>query len=292
MINPNTYYTVQGWMREALGLKDKELTVYAIIYGFSQDGNSEYSGSARYLAEWIGCSRSTVMVVLKNLVEKGLLKKKDIYNNGVCFCTYTAVTDLPEIGQGVRNSDRGCPEIGQEGVRKPDRGCPKTGHNNHRDNINNNLNNNYEQKTEIDPPEEPPAKPQPPKITPAEIEKFFNAIWALYPEKKGKGKVSESKRRELYKIGFEEISRAVQRYLKDLEKDADWRKPQHGSTFFNSGYIDYLDKNYTPSQQPAQPARPAARGGYAGPVGPNGIPINPNKTDLDAFFNPPKEATV
>lgn len=24
----------------------------------------------------------------------------------------------------------------------------------------------------------------------------------------------------------------------------DWRKPQNGSTFFNSGYIDYLDSNY------------------------------------------------
>ena len=38
--------------------------------------------------------------------------------------------------------------------------------------------------------------------------------------------------------------RAIDRYKSDLEKDSDWRKPQNGSTFFNSGYVDYLDKNY------------------------------------------------
>ena len=32
----------------------------------------------------------------------------------------------------------------------------------------------------------------------------------------------------------------------ELDKDSDWRKPQNGSTFFTSGYIDYLDENYTP----------------------------------------------
>ena len=121
MINPSNYYTVQGWMRTELGLKDKELTVYAIIYGFSQDGNSEYSGSARYLADWIGCSRSTVMVVLKSLVEKGLLQKRDVYQNGVCFCAYsTALTPPAETGQGVRKSDRGVSENRTGGVRKPD----------------------------------------------------------------------------------------------------------------------------------------------------------------------------
>ena len=120
MINPNTYYTVQGWMRSDLGLKDKELIVYAIIYGFSQDGSSEYTGSARYLAEWIGCSRSTIMEVLKKLVEKGLLKKEDYYQNGVCFCKYIAITALPQTGQGVRISDRGVSENQTGGVRKPD----------------------------------------------------------------------------------------------------------------------------------------------------------------------------
>ena len=40
------------------------------------------------------------------------------------------------------------------------------------------------------------------------------------------------------------MTRAIDRYKAELEKDNDWRKPQNGSTFFNSGYIDYLDANY------------------------------------------------
>ena len=40
------------------------------------------------------------------------------------------------------------------------------------------------------------------------------------------------------------MARAIDRYKADLEKDSGWRKPQNGSTFFNSGYVDYLDANY------------------------------------------------
>lgn len=280
MINPNVYYTVQGWMISELGLKGNALAAYAIIYGFSQDGASEYSGSARYLCEWLGCSRSTIMEVLKKLTEQGLLEKREIYKNGVMFCSYTAAPrGCPNPGQGVQKSDTPCPNPGREGIRNPDTPCPNPGHNNTRDNSSNNSsNNNIPQNGEQTPPTPPPA----PKITTAEINRFFETVWKLYPVKKGKADVSEKKRRELYKIGYDEIKRAVERYLHDLAKDADWRKPQYGSTFFNSGYVDYLDANYEPAPPP-QP-RPAGRGGYAGPVGPNGIPIDPSKNDLDAVF--------
>ena len=40
------------------------------------------------------------------------------------------------------------------------------------------------------------------------------------------------------------MKKAIDRYLHELQKDAAWRKPQNGSTFFNSGYVDYLDSNY------------------------------------------------
>lgn len=76
----------------------------------------------------------------------------------------------------------------------------------------------------------------------------FEKIWQLYPNKKGKGQVSDSQKERLYKIPFEEMERAVSRYLTDLEKDS-WRKPQNGSTFFNSGYVDYLDENYSGAEQ-------------------------------------------
>ena len=85
----------------------------------------------------------------------------------------------------------------------------------------------------------------------ADIEIFFERIWKLYPNKKGKGQVSDAKKKALYAIGYDELSRAIDRYQKELQKDKDWRKPQNGSTFFNSGYVDYLDANYSGDQTQA-----------------------------------------
>lgn len=82
----------------------------------------------------------------------------------------------------------------------------------------------------------------------ADVDAFFESIWELYPVKKGKGQVSDTKRKVLFKIGYERMEQAINRYLTELKKDASWRKPQNGSTFFNSGYVDYLDGNYAPDQ--------------------------------------------
>lgn len=77
----------------------------------------------------------------------------------------------------------------------------------------------------------------------SEADALFERVWKLYPQKRGKGKVSDANKRRLLDIGFDELSRAIDRYKADLALD-DWRKPQNGSTFFNFGYIDYLDANY------------------------------------------------
>lgn len=92
------------------------------------------------------------------------------------------------------------------------------------------------------------------KISKAEINNFFETIWKLYPNKKGKGQISDSKKKALYKIGLEEMTRAIERYKADLNKE-EWRKPQNGSTFFNSGYVDYLDANYEPTKARPQPKK-------------------------------------
>ena len=73
---------------------------------------------------------------------------------------------------------------------------------------------------------------------------LFERLWELYPVKKGKGQVSLAAKQRLLKVGYEEMARAIDRYKAGLEKDSSWRKPQNGSTFFNSGYVDYLDANY------------------------------------------------
>ena len=82
---------------------------------------------------------------------------------------------------------------------------------------------------------------------------FFEQIWQMYPNKRGKAQVSASKKQCLHDIGLEEMTRAINRYKKDLANEP-WRKPQNGSTFFNSGYVDYLDANY--EDKPIQTAKP------------------------------------
>lgn len=81
----------------------------------------------------------------------------------------------------------------------------------------------------------------------AEALALFERLWQLYPNKKGKGQVSDKSKLRLLEISYEEMVRVIDRYKDELEKDKDWRKPQNGSTFFNSGYVDYLDANYEPS---------------------------------------------
>ena len=44
-VKDENYYQITGWMINRLGLKGAKLNIFAIIYGFSQDGESEFSGS-------------------------------------------------------------------------------------------------------------------------------------------------------------------------------------------------------------------------------------------------------
>ena len=81
------FYSVTGWMIKLLELKGIEVNVYAIIYGFSQDGKTEYLGGRKYLSEFIGVSLSTIDRCLSSLVQKDLIIKIEqdvrgtIYNN-------------------------------------------------------------------------------------------------------------------------------------------------------------------------------------------------------------------
>lgn len=82
-----------------------------------------------------------------------------------------------------------------------------------------------------------------------QIDQLFDELWKSYPKKRGKGQVSDVKKRKLYKIGYEEMKRALDRYKEEHKeeiKNGNLQYVKDGSTFFNSGYVDYLDENYEP----------------------------------------------
>lgn len=90
-INDNNFIVIHGWMVNELNLTGNELLVFAIIYGFSQDGESKFTGSRSYLAEWCNTSLPTVDAALKKLIEKGLIKKETENINGTQIVKYSFI---------------------------------------------------------------------------------------------------------------------------------------------------------------------------------------------------------
>lgn len=105
-VKDENYYQIQGWMINRLGLKGITLSVYAIIYGFSQDGENEFTGSLQYLCDFTGgTSKPTIIKALKDLVENGYLLRREEVINGVQFNRYK--TNLPLL----KNFNGGSKEI-------------------------------------------------------------------------------------------------------------------------------------------------------------------------------------
>ena len=74
MMERQRYIVIQEWMLE-LGLVGSELVAYALIYGFCQDGESDFHGSASYVAQWCNVRREQAVRILRKLVDMGLLLK-------------------------------------------------------------------------------------------------------------------------------------------------------------------------------------------------------------------------
>lgn len=90
------YYIIHGWMQsgKGLGLKRLELSLYAIIYSYSKDGLNSMYASTTYLAEILNVAQPRIVEALKSLVEKDLVKKETITENGyVKGCNYTVNFD-------------------------------------------------------------------------------------------------------------------------------------------------------------------------------------------------------
>lgn len=265
MINPTNFYTVQGWMLADLGLKGTELATYAIIYGFSQDGKSEYAGSSAYLCEWLGCTKKTALTTLAALTEKGYLRKREIIQNGVKLCAYVAIRtpqkqqEQPgeEITPGAgKNLHQGGEEITPGRCKNYTGGGEEITPNNKLDNIA--ISNikyivdylNKKAGTRYKPSSK-------------ETQKHINARLA-----------------EGYTVA--DFMQVIDKKCAAWKGDAKMEEYLRPSTLFGTKFEGYLN---APAAAP-QPARPAGRG-YGVPaanIGPNGIAIDPTKNDLDGLI--------
>ena len=134
-ISDQNYYQVSGWMINRLGLSGRELHAYAIIYGFTQDGATEFNGSLNYIAEFLGSSRRTAINVMNALVERGLITKTQVNTPAGQRNYYTAI--IPNFNENTG----GVQKIHQV-VQKLHGGSEKIAPNNNKYNyINNNIDN-------------------------------------------------------------------------------------------------------------------------------------------------------
>lgn len=106
------YLTIQGWMVSDLKLSSNNLLVYALIFGFCQDENTEFKGSISYICDWLNCTRPTASKALDFLVTNNLIFKRTETINNVVFNRY-------KINLGVvKNLYGGSKEILQGGSKE------------------------------------------------------------------------------------------------------------------------------------------------------------------------------
>lgn len=100
------YIVIQGWMCNELGLKGNELLIYALIYGFSQDGESLFMGSRNYIAETFNISLPTVDKALNSLKDKNLIR---CYTDNKTYwhystCKETLQVDVKKLYEGSKET--------------------------------------------------------------------------------------------------------------------------------------------------------------------------------------------
>lgn len=106
------YIVILPWMREELDLKGNELLVYALIHGFSQEAQGCFFGSLNYICRACGCTIPTTVEVLKKLQRRGLIHKRELSENNVKMCQYTAIKGgTKEILVPLKNLEGGTKEI-------------------------------------------------------------------------------------------------------------------------------------------------------------------------------------
>lgn len=216
-MNEKTRWQSFNLIVDKLDLDVKEKGLLLIIFRYVNHKTGYANPSRSLLKKLYGTNKNDVIdKVINSLIKKGYLYRES--GKGIRSKYYIKIDTLIEPSTQIEPSSIGEPILGTE--IEPILG------------------------TQIEPQKENKKKTK---------ENIYSSndsedIWKLYPNKKGKAKSITYINKILKSISKEELLRCIDRYQEDVENQrANGFKTlayKNGSTFFNGGYIDYLDENY------------------------------------------------
>ena len=137
-------------MRNQLKLKNNELFIYALIYGYSQNGENTYHASLNTMEKELKITKKTIIENLKRLIKKKLIIKESS-KHGNCYYANLDILDSGKTTKegsvkstqgGVKTTQEECKNYTSNSVKTTQEECKNyTPYNNvGNNNINNNIN--------------------------------------------------------------------------------------------------------------------------------------------------------
>ena len=196
-LRENDYIAILSPFVTKLGLSGNKLIIFSLIHGFCRDGEQEFKGSINYISEWTNTSRNTVISILKELVDLGLLEKRDYMVNGVKFCAYKVGSQV--FAPPIQNCDCGSEIIAP-----------------------NIIDNNTKEKNEID------------KSISKSSDELFETCWVAYRRKGKKGK-AKSYWNKLTQSEKENVLAHIKPYVssRELQYQQDFERYLRDKTFLS-----------------------------------------------------------
>ena len=265
VIRDSNYVVIQGWMLTRLGLKGNELMIYAVIYGFTQNGETEFIGSMKYLADWTNSTVESVRKCIKSLIDKGYIVKT-LDGSGVNAYKAVLSAIYPHVDKTADNFgndaerpiQQSCMPIQQSCIdhaTKLHDPCNKVVSTIQQSCINNYINNidNKDTHTHI---HTPPCGGE-------SADAAFERLWELYPRARRQGKQT-AKRAYMAAlkrgVPAERIEAGLRRYADYVtQAQVEDRYVMQAATFFRGARWDDEYSTTAPRQQSqrAQRANPA-----------------------------------
>lgn len=256
VIRDSNYVVIQGWMLTRLGLKGNELMIYAVIYGFTQNGETEFIGSMKYLADWTNSTVESVRKCIKSLIDKGYIVKT-LDGSGVNAYKAVLSAIYPHVDKTADNfgndAERPIQQSCIDHTTKLHDPCNKVVSTIQQSCINNYINNIDNKDTHT---HTPPCGGE-------SADDAFERLWALYPQARRQGKQT-AKRAYMAAlkrgVPAERIEAGLHRYADYVMRaQVEDRYVMQAATFFRGARWDDEYSTTAPRQQSqrAQRANPA-----------------------------------